>query len=183
MTFEEARNRMWNLFESRGCVRWRDEVRQEDQTTRVYKKGYEVRLPADSPKDAKELAAAIGALGLSSGKPYEKHHQTIFPIYGKGQVEYIMNLGSASNPLFHRPKAAPAKRKLKRAAPDRSKGNGKSRQGFASMDLERVRKIAALGGRAAHAAGKAHRWNSEEARSAGKKGGKATKEAKRRARS
>jgi general stress protein YciG len=39
------------------------------------------------------------------------------------------------------------------------------------MDPERVRAIAALGGRAAHAAGTAHRWTTEEAETAGRKGG------------
>ena len=44
-------------------------------------------------------------------------------------------------------------------------------RGFASMDPERRRAISALGGRAAHAAGTAHRWTPEAAREAGKKGG------------
>jgi uncharacterized protein len=39
------------------------------------------------------------------------------------------------------------------------------------MDPERRRKIASMGGKAAHASGNAHKWNSETAREAGKKGG------------
>lgn len=46
------------------------------------------------------------------------------------------------------------------------------KRGFASMDPERQREIAAQGGRTAHANGKAHQWTSEEARAAGKKGGR-----------
>lgn len=46
-------------------------------------------------------------------------------------------------------------------------------RGFASMDPERVREIARRGGRAAQLTGKAHRFTSEEARAAGKKGGSA----------
>jgi hypothetical protein len=49
---------------------------------------------------------------------------------------------------------------------------GKSNRGFASMDPEKVREIAGMGGKAAHAAGKAHTFSSEEAREAGRKGGK-----------
>ena len=41
------------------------------------------------------------------------------------------------------------------------------------MDRERVSAIARMGGKAAHAAGTAHRWTSEAAREAGRKGGKA----------
>ena len=48
---------------------------------------------------------------------------------------------------------------------------GKSRRGFASMDRERQREIASKGGRAAHAKGTAHEWSSDEARTAGQKGG------------
>lgn len=44
-------------------------------------------------------------------------------------------------------------------------------RGFASMDKERHRQVAAQGGRAAHAQGTAHEWTSAEARAAGIKGG------------
>ena len=46
-----------------------------------------------------------------------------------------------------------------------------SKRGLASMTPERQKEIARLGGRAAHEKGKAHRFNSDEARAAGKKGG------------
>lgn len=47
----------------------------------------------------------------------------------------------------------------------------RSNRGFASMDPEKQREIAAKGGRAAHAKGTAHEFTSEEAREAGRKGG------------
>lgn len=47
------------------------------------------------------------------------------------------------------------------------------RRGFASMDPAKVRDIASKGGVAAHAKGTAHRFTSEEAREAGRKGGNA----------
>jgi hypothetical protein len=49
-----------------------------------------------------------------------------------------------------------------------------SRRGFASMDPKRQKRIASMGGRAAHAKGTAHEFTSEEARIAGRKGGKAS---------
>jgi general stress protein YciG len=49
-----------------------------------------------------------------------------------------------------------------------SKGSGR---GFASMSTEKKREIASKGGKAAHAQGTAHKWTSEEAQAAGRKGG------------
>ena len=64
---------------------------------------------------------------------------------------------------------------------DASKGEskGKSRRGFAAMDRTLVSEIARKGGKAAHTAGTAHEFTTEEAREAGRKGGRAT-HAKRR---
>lgn len=45
----------------------------------------------------------------------------------------------------------------------------KSRRGFASMDPQRQREIASLGGRTAHQLGKAHEFTPEEAKAAGRK--------------
>src|SRR5690349_16447186 len=48
-----------------------------------------------------------------------------------------------------------------------------SNRGFAAMDPEMQKAIASKGGQAAHAQGRAHEFNSEEAREAGRKGGEA----------
>ncbi len=48
-----------------------------------------------------------------------------------------------------------------------------SKRGFASMDSNKQREIASKGGRAAHAKGTAHEFTSDEARTAGRKGGEA----------
>ena len=56
-----------------------------------------------------------------------------------------------------------------------SSGSGQSRtrsnRGFASMDRNKQREIASKGGKAAHAKGTAHEFDSGEAREAGRKGG------------
>jgi general stress protein YciG len=49
----------------------------------------------------------------------------------------------------------------------------RSNRGFASMDRDKQREIASKGGRAAHAKGTAHEFDSGEAREAGRKGGMA----------
>jgi general stress protein YciG len=57
------------------------------------------------------------------------------------------------------------------ASNNRMPGERKERRGFASMTPEKQREIASKGGRAAHQKGTAHEWTSDEARSAGRKGG------------
>jgi general stress protein YciG len=55
----------------------------------------------------------------------------------------------------------------------------RKRRGFAAMDPKLVSEISRKGGKAAHSAGTAHEFTSDEARAAGRKGGLAT-HAKRR---
>jgi uncharacterized protein len=50
----------------------------------------------------------------------------------------------------------------------------RKRRGFAAMEPKLVSELAKLGGKAAHRAGTAHRFTSDEARIAGRKGGMAT---------
>ena len=50
----------------------------------------------------------------------------------------------------------------------------KSDRGFASMNKEKQREIASKGGKVAHQKGTAHEWTSDEARDAGRKGGRIT---------
>jgi uncharacterized protein len=48
--------------------------------------------------------------------------------------------------------------------------SGKSRRGFASMNKDRLKELAASGGRAAALKGTNHKWNSETAKLAARKG-------------
>jgi general stress protein YciG len=50
----------------------------------------------------------------------------------------------------------------------------RKRRGFAAMDPKLVSEISRKGGKAAHSAGTAHEFTSDEARAAGRKGGLAT---------
>lgn len=54
-----------------------------------------------------------------------------------------------------------------------NKIKGKGARGFASMNPDKQRQIASIGGKTAHQKGTAHQWTSEEARMAGQKGGRA----------
>lgn len=59
------------------------------------------------------------------------------------------------------------------ATPSATEERRPRRRGFAAMDRDRVKEIASKGGKAAHAAGTAHQFSSDEARVAGRKGGMA----------
>lgn len=75
-------------------------------------------------------------------------------------------LDPTSTPQSHEPSdtptSEPAKEETKK--PRRPRG-------FAAMDRSKVSEIASKGGKAAHAAGTAHQFTSDEARAAGRKGG------------
>lgn len=60
------------------------------------------------------------------------------------------------------------------ATPRNTRRSG-GQQGFASMDEDERSRIASKGGRAAHQQGTAHEFTSEEAREAGRKGGKSSR--------
>ena len=53
---------------------------------------------------------------------------------------------------------------------------GIEQRGFASMDRSKQREIASKGGKVAHLKGVAHEWTPEEAREAGRKGGRTARE-------
>ncbi len=62
------------------------------------------------------------------------------------------------------------------AISDAGKAPKKRRRGFAAMSKEKHRAIASLGGKTAHQKGRAHRFTTEEARAAGRRGGQAISE-------
>jgi general stress protein YciG len=69
--------------------------------------------------------------------------------------------------------SAPAATEAAPAAAATTEERRPRRRGFAAMDRDRVKEIASKGGKAAHAAGTAHQFSSDEARNAGRKGGMA----------
>lgn len=56
---------------------------------------------------------------------------------------------------------------------NKSESTPKKPRGFAAMDPEKQREIASKGGKIAHLRGNAHEFTPEEAREAGRKGGRA----------
>jgi hypothetical protein len=72
----------------------------------------------------------------------------------------------SSPPLNEDRMATIHQRRMIMAQNNQQNGNNSNR-GFAGMEPEKQREIASEGGRAAHASGNAHEFNSEEARRAG----------------
>jgi general stress protein YciG len=69
---------------------------------------------------------------------------------------------------------SPAKKRKEKAPSGNAEekpAKPKTKRGFASMDPEKQRRIASVGGKRAHAVGTAHQFTSDEAREAGRKGG------------
>jgi general stress protein YciG len=77
------------------------------------------------------------------------------------------------NPVFDPTSGQPSEPsetpKAEASAPEPQKP--RKPRGFAAMDRTKVSEIASKGGKAAHAAGTAHQFTSDEARNAGRKGG------------
>ncbi|UOQ71695.1 KGG domain-containing protein [Hymenobacter cellulosilyticus] len=63
-------------------------------------------------------------------------------------------------------------RQAARSTTSKTTPAGKSLRGFAAMDPAEQRRIASEGGKASHESGRGHRFTSEEAREAGRKGAK-----------
>jgi general stress protein YciG len=74
---------------------------------------------------------------------------------------------------------ATASKNLQNSSAAPKAANNTSKRGFASMDPEMQRRIASEGGRASHESGRGHRFTSEEARAAGRKGGQASRNTNR----
>lgn len=69
------------------------------------------------------------------------------------------------------PSTANSELDVSNSEPTTSSQPARRPRGFAAMDRKKVSEIASKGGKAAHAAGTAHQFSSDEARSAGRKGG------------
>jgi general stress protein YciG len=92
------------------------------------------------------------------------------------------------NPPVNGHQSQPESNEVHELSPDRPPhpvegGESKSKRprGFAAMDRTLVSAIARKGGKAAHSAGTAHEFTSDEAREAGRKGGRATHAKRRKA--
>lgn len=99
------------LFRRNGYVRRPNPDRRAAEP-REYKKGYEVRLVADSKAELKEIKRLLLAAGLEPGRPFAKANQWRQPLYGREAVSKFLDL------IRWKPSKArkPTKKKLRTAA-------------------------------------------------------------------
>jgi general stress protein YciG len=95
---------------------------------------------------------------------------------------------NSNHPPVNGNQSLPESNEVQELSPDRPptavvEGEPKAKRprGFAAMDRTLVSAIARKGGKAAHSAGTAHEFTSDEAREAGRKGGRATHAKRRKA--
>jgi len=116
--------------------------------------------------------------GRDGGRAEEVAARTVNKIRAeKGETKSKRSSSNKTRSTKSRSKASTA-RSRKSAKASRGKLASSSRRssrgrGFAGMNDQRQREIAAQGGRAAHRRGTAHEFSSAEARRAGQKGGQA----------
>ena len=74
------------LIPSTGCIRVPNAMRRKREG-QAYKMGYEVRLPARTMADLRDLRTLLRDAGFKPGKPYRKGRGFILPLYGRETVE------------------------------------------------------------------------------------------------
>lgn len=82
------------------------------------------------------------------------------------------NQNRSSEASFRGPDGRPREDSTETESDEGQEARRTANRGFAAMDPDKQKRIASEGGRAAHKQGVAHEWSKDEAREAGRKGGK-----------
>ncbi len=80
------------FFRQSGYIRRPDVERREQLGYTRYKKGYEVRLVVRTQRELAQVRRLVRQAGFAPGKPFQKHHQLVQPVYGKAAVDYFLTL-------------------------------------------------------------------------------------------
>ena len=79
---KKPENLLIQFFMRNGYIRQRNPER-EKQLGQRYKKGYEVRLVAETQSELKVIRQLVRRAGFKLSKPFHKKNQIVQPIYGK----------------------------------------------------------------------------------------------------
>ena len=71
------------FFLRNGYVRRQDPKRYKAQGYRLYKKGFEIRLMANSRTELRQIRSLLRALGFKPGRPFAKNSRMCQPVYGR----------------------------------------------------------------------------------------------------
>lgn len=80
------------LFRRNGYVRWPRRERMEKEDSQSYRKGYEVRLAANSEDELDYIQGLLREAGFRVARPFRKGRQHRQPIYGTRQVSRFLAL-------------------------------------------------------------------------------------------
>jgi hypothetical protein len=78
-------------FEKNGCTRWPD-LERRSKNPREYKKGYEVRLAANSMEELRVIRRALRDAGFKPARPFAKATEWRQPLYGRREVLRFLEL-------------------------------------------------------------------------------------------
>lgn len=87
----EVVKRLAAFFHRNGYVRRKDPVRRAVKG-RLYKKGAEVRLVADSAAELAEIRRLLKRAGFKLARPFAKARQWRQPVYGVAEVARFLSL-------------------------------------------------------------------------------------------
>lgn len=77
-------------FERTGYVRRYDPQRRIDER-HEYKKGSEVRFVLASKSETSTVRQLLRAVGLHSGRPFDKHGRIVLPVYGEEALRWFLD--------------------------------------------------------------------------------------------
>ena len=98
----DVTERLVELFNRNGYVRWPNPDRRASNP-RTYKKGYEVRLVANSLAELREMRRLLRAAGFTPGRPFSEARQWRQPLYGRQVVGRFLKLvGCESRRISHK---------------------------------------------------------------------------------
>lgn len=80
------------FFRRNGYVRWQNVKRLESQGWRIYKKGDEVRLVADTKRELALIRRLLRQAGFKPGRSFVKGRQYRQPVYGREEVSRFLAL-------------------------------------------------------------------------------------------
>lgn len=80
------------MFRRNGYVRFQRADRIAAEGHRVYKKGDEVRLVAESVAELRAIRRLLRAAGFKTGRPFTKANQWRQPVYGRAEVARFLAL-------------------------------------------------------------------------------------------
>ena len=92
MTKRAATSLLNKWLPDRGYWRIPDTKRQKAESSQSYKKGYEIRFVATDEAEIEQIEDMLSALDIRSGSPFAKANQWIVPVYGREQVEEILEM-------------------------------------------------------------------------------------------